>query len=147
MLDAVASAVANNMVLIGLTVIVATLAIWAARDVREEESFQDAARQTGDRARRYTGGLLGFLGILVYAILGTIYETGVSIADLVDLVVDLMWLAPGMFAGAGVTILAALGLEGVIPVSALGLVAVAVVLFGAAAMARRRGAGTDGGGR
>lgn len=147
MLDAITAAVANNLLLIGLTVLFGTLAIWAAQDLREEETFRDAAQQTGGRARRYTGGLLGFLGVLVYAVLGTIYQTGLSIADFVDVVVDLVWMAPGTVAGAIVTVLAALGLEGVVPVSAAGIIGAAVILFGAAALAHRRGAGTDGGGR
>jgi hypothetical protein len=131
----------TNVILIALTVILSTLGIWAFKDAREEDDIKDAAKKTGDRARRYTGGFLGILGIITYGILGTIYQTGLSLADLLDMGADVVLMDPTMFAGLGVTLLAALGLEGVIPVGALGVIIAAAVLFALAALARRRSSG------
>jgi hypothetical protein len=137
-IDALLGTLKSNLVLIGATLLFGTLAIWAYKDAREEDDYRDAAKKTGDRARRYTGGFFGILGVIAYGILGTIYQTGLSLADLLDMVADVVLMDPAMFAGFGVTLLAALGLEGVIPVGALGVTIAALVMFALAALARRR---------
>lgn len=140
MLDTLLGILKGNFLLIGATLLIGTIAIWGIWDAREEDDYRDAAKKTGDRARRYTGGALGILGVIAYGILGTIYQTGLSLADLLDMAADFVLMDPTMFAGFGVTILAALGLEGVIPVGALGVIIAAVVMLSLAALARRRSA-------
>jgi hypothetical protein len=141
MLDAALDLVLNNLALIGATVLLGTLLIWAVKDAREEDEYRDAAKETASRARRYTGGALGVLGVFIYAVLGTIYQTGMSLAEILDMLVDIVAMDPTMFAGAGVALLGALGLEGVIPVGALGFVVFAAVVFVISALIRRRSNG------
>lgn len=136
---------AGTLGLIGLGVLLVALLAYSAREARDADDYGEAARETADTASRAIGGAVGALSILVYALLGTIYQTGLSLAELVDMSIDIFVMAPEMFAGLGITVLAALGLEGVVPVSALGLVAFAVVVMTLAAVARRRGDPADGG--
>lgn len=144
MIDAFLGALKSNIILIGLTLLIGTLGIWAYKDAQEEDDYREAAKKTSDRARRYTGGFFGILGVIAYGILGTVYQTGLSLADLLDMGADVVLMDPAMFAGLGVTLLAALGLEGVVPVGALGVVLAAAVMFALAALARRRTSATGG---
>ena len=141
MLNAALDVVLNNLALIGATVLLGTLLIWAVRDAREEDEYKEAAKKTGDRARRYTGGALGVLGVFLYAVIGTIYQTGLSLAEILDMVVEFVIMDPTMFAGAGVALLGALGLKGVIPVGALGFGVFALASFVIAGLIRRRATG------
>lgn len=143
MLSWLVRVVGENLPFIGLAVIVATIGVWAARDTREADSYQEAAKQTGDRARRYTGGVLGFLGVLAYGLLGTMYQTGLSLAEFGDMAVDVVLMAPAVFVGFGTIVVAGLGLEGVLEVPTMLFVGLAVTALGLAVLARRR---SDGGG-
>jgi hypothetical protein len=138
MLNAISGAVMNNLTLIGGTVIVGTLLIWAVKDAREEEDYRDAAEKTRDRARKYTGGALGILGVFAYGLLGTMYETGMSMAEILDMLLDIVANDPAMFAGLFTAIGGALGISGLVNVDIVGFVIFVAVVFGSAVLIRRR---------
>lgn len=142
---AVLEAPMANFGLIGLVVILLALLAYSAKAARDADDYMEAAEETAGAASRTVGGVLGAITILVYALLGTLYQMGVSSAELADLAAGLFVQAPEFFAGLGVTLLAALGLEGVVPIGALGLVLAAGVLFTLAVVARRRGNPASGG--
>lgn len=135
----------SNLGLVVLVVLLAALVAYSAKAARDADDYMEAAEETANTAARAVGGVIGAITILVYALLGSLYQAGVSSAELVDMAFDLFIQAPEAFAGAGVTLLAALGLEGYVPVGALGVVLAAVVLFTLAAVARRRGNPSRGG--
>lgn len=127
----------QNIVLIGATALLGVVIVGAAIDARREDDYKDAARSSADRARRATGGVVGAIVAVAAGILGGMYEAGVGLADGLELASEIVFQAPTMFAGLVTTVLATLGLEGVISLSTGTFLVVAVLVFALATAIRR----------
>jgi len=131
--------VADYWIAILLGVAVLMFGIWTFQARREAETAKDTGRLVGEKARRTTGGLAGFLSALTIGVVGGLYEAGVALGDVGELLGEIVANSPELVAGIVTGGLGLLGFTGTItPIEYVGLAL--VVLGGGAIVAARQGA-------
>jgi|AntRauTorcE11897_2_1112592.scaffolds.fasta_scaffold07207_2 hypothetical protein len=124
-------------------VVLLLIGVWAYQARKEAETAKDAGRMVGDKARRATGGIVGFVSAIVIGLAGWMLDAGIALGDVGVLLGDLVANSPQLIAGAVTAVLGYIGISGYIsPLQYLGM---AFVILGSgaiiAARQDRRGAG------
>lgn len=117
-----------GVVLAGIVVL--ALAAWTYQERQETASAKETTQRVGDRAQNAVGGLVGVLVATLFAIAGTILQTGMELGDLAVALADFVGANPELASAIGIGGLGALGLEGVLPISTAQFLGIAVTLLG-----------------
>ena len=114
-------------------------------DERDEtETAADTTRRVGSRASRAVGGLVGVLVAIAIGIGTVIVQTGMQLDELAMVTFDAIGANPEAFSGLFVGILGWLGMTGIVVMSPLQFLGIALVIVGlgialAAYTAEKRG--------
>lgn len=101
----------------------AVLTVWAMMENDEDRTAKEVGEAVSDRASRAVGGSLGAGLAVLIGLVGVVIEAGVQVADL--------WIeAPTTLGGVFATVLGWAGLAGIIQISPLQYIGVALVVLG-----------------
>ena len=125
-LDVLAS---NWMMVLGI-VAVLVLALFAWAEYEEDKDAAQLGADVGNRSRRAIGGAAGLTSGLVAGLLGGMYEAGMNFADLGAAVGDIFVQAPETIGGLLVAILGWANMTGIVRLSPLWFVGVALLIIG-----------------
>ncbi|RDZ65330.1 hypothetical protein C5B90_02895 [Haloferax sp. Atlit-12N] len=101
---------------------------WA--EYEDEKTASEVGAGVGARSKRAIGGGVGFLSALTVGVLGGLYEAGMSLGDLGAALGDLFVNAPELISGIIVGVVGTAGLSGVVPLSTIQFVGIAIVALG-----------------
>lgn len=134
---AIAFMAGNAMLLLGL-VLVGVLAYWYYDEVADADDRSDAILNVGERTDDALGGLFGVLGALFVAGVSISVTIGSQLAELVGMIGEVFAGVP-MVGGHIITaVFGALGLSGVVGVSAVQFLFIALVLIVVTVAYRKR---------
>lgn len=99
------------------------LAAWTIEEYAEDREPREVVAAVGDRAKRSVGGGSGFLAALVLGLAGAAAQAGLQSAELVE-------LAPKGIAGLVAVVLGWLPLEGILALTPVQYLGIALVVLG-----------------
>jgi hypothetical protein len=105
--------VMSNWLLVVVGGVLAVVAAWAIQESRREDDYAQAASNVQDKARTYTGGILGGILAFAFGIIGILVQAGGQFGVALDMLVDLLVGVPGLSGTFVVGVLGFLGMNGV----------------------------------